>query len=222
MLITKKTERPVGFSTILADPPWPESGGGKSKRGADKHYKLMKVGDIVSLPVETIAAHNAHLWMWTTNNYLEPALRAMSAWGFRYVTNVVWGKFKDDKVQVGLGQYFRGSHELLLFGVRGRLPSQAPRGTKARAISTLQLHPRGAHSSKPEAFYDLIETVSPPARIELFARAPRLGWSSIGDSDALVAEDCIRGDVADGINHLAHDREELRSLTGSLDTGRIR
>ena len=30
------------YKTILADPPWPEHGGGKSKRGADRHYPLMK------------------------------------------------------------------------------------------------------------------------------------------------------------------------------------
>jgi N6-adenosine-specific RNA methylase IME4 len=220
MTISRKIERPVGFSTILADPPWPESDGGKCKRGADKHYELMKVGDIISLPVGTITASNAHLWLWTTNNYLEPALRAMSAWGFRYVTNVVWGKFKDDKVQVGLGQYFRGSHELLLFGVRGKLPSQAPRGTGARLISTLQLHPRSTHNAKPEEFYTLIETVSPGARVELFARKPRHGWTSVGDDPALFTEDCVRLPVDDGINELAHNRERMRLVTGSMETGR--
>ena len=30
--------RAPGYSTVLADPPWPESGGGKVKRGADRHY----------------------------------------------------------------------------------------------------------------------------------------------------------------------------------------
>ncbi len=40
-------ELPDGpYKTIIADPPWPESGGGKVKRGADKHYGLMKVKDI--------------------------------------------------------------------------------------------------------------------------------------------------------------------------------
>ena len=34
------------YKTIYADPPWLESGGGKIKRGADKHYSLMKTQDI--------------------------------------------------------------------------------------------------------------------------------------------------------------------------------
>ena len=39
------------YKTIYADPPWNEIGGGKIKRGADRHYKLMKTKDIVDLPV---------------------------------------------------------------------------------------------------------------------------------------------------------------------------
>jgi hypothetical protein len=33
------------FKTILIDPPWPEKGAGKIKRGADRHYSLLKVAD---------------------------------------------------------------------------------------------------------------------------------------------------------------------------------
>lgn len=40
--------------------------------------------------------------------------------------------------------------------------------------------PRGPHSAKPDAALDLIERTSPGPRVELFARAPRLGWDSWG------------------------------------------
>lgn len=40
--------------------------------------------------------------------------------------------------------------------------------------------PRGAHSAKPPAFLDMVERVSPGPYVELFARAPRLGWDSWG------------------------------------------
>lgn len=211
-LLTRSSEQPIGFSTVLADPPWPERGGGKSKRGADRHYELMNCADIISLPVATVCASNAHLWMWVTNNYLPQGLRAMEAWGFRYVTNVAWGKVKDGKVQLGLGQYTRGSHELLLFGVRGKLPSAAPQGTPALQISTLQLHERGRHSAKPEAIYGMVETISPPARLELFARGVRPGWFSVG-SEEVESESYLRADVGDAINELAHNRQWLASLT---------
>jgi hypothetical protein len=43
------------YGTILADPPWLERGGGKIKRGADRHYPLMKTRDICNLPVSELA-----------------------------------------------------------------------------------------------------------------------------------------------------------------------
>jgi N6-adenosine-specific RNA methylase IME4 len=39
---------------------------------------------------------------------------------------------------------------------------------------------RGPHSSKPPAFLDVVEQVSPGPYVELFARQPRLGWDSWG------------------------------------------
>jgi len=43
------------------------------------------------------------------------------------------------------------------------------------------LWPRGKHSAKPEAFLDIVESVSPAPRIELFARRNRLGWETWGN-----------------------------------------
>ena len=37
------------YKTIYADPAWSEVGGGKIKRGADKHYKTMKTKDIINM-----------------------------------------------------------------------------------------------------------------------------------------------------------------------------
>jgi N6-adenosine-specific RNA methylase IME4 len=67
------------YHTIYADPPWPERGGGKIKRGADRHYSLMTVKDIMTLPVANLAEDNCHLYLWTTNNYLPAALDVMKA-----------------------------------------------------------------------------------------------------------------------------------------------
>ena len=105
------------YSVILADPPWMERGGGKIKRGADRHYTLMKTKDIMALPVKDIAENNAHLYLWVTNNFLKSGLVIMEAWGFDYKTMITWVKDR-----IGLGQYFRGMTEHCLFGVRGFLP----------------------------------------------------------------------------------------------------
>lgn len=166
------------YQTILIDPPWNETGGGKIKRGADRHYPLMKTHDIIRTILNVdqwkgISDH-AHLYLWVTNNFLEDGLFLMKAIGFKYKTNIVWTKDR-----MGLGQYFRGQHEICLFGTKGTRPTQ-PR-TDDRSISSLVSAPRGKHSKKPEVFYDLIERRSHGPYLEMFARSKRIGWSSWGN-----------------------------------------
>ena len=160
------------YKCILADPPWLERGGGKIKRGADKHYPLLKTHEIIEtmLRAEVWTPDiNCHLWLWVTNNFLKDGLEVMKALGFRYVTNLVWVKDR-----VGLGQYLRGQHELLLFGVRGRLASES------RSTPSVIVAPRTKHSAKPEESFSVIESVSPGPRLEMFAREQRDGWDSFG------------------------------------------
>lgn len=163
------------YKTIYADPPWPEYGGGKIKRGADKHYGLMTVKQIMALPVPEICEENAHLYLWTTNNYLPAALEVMKAWGFTYKTIITWGKDK-----FGLGQYFRGQTEHCLLGVRGNLPYKVVDGKRQQG-RTLLLAPRREHSQKPDEMRQMIEKVSYEPYIELFAREHVNGWDCWGD-----------------------------------------
>jgi len=163
------------YRTIYADPPWPERGGGKIKRGADRHYSLMTVKEIMALPVANLAEDNCHLYLWATNNYLPAALEVMRAWGFTYKTAITWGKDK-----FGLGQYFRGQTEHCLFGVKGNLPYKVTDGKRQQGI-TLILAPRREHSRKPDEMRQMIEKVSYEPRIELFAREQVDGWDSWGN-----------------------------------------
>lgn len=168
------------FRTVVIDPPWLESGGGKCKRGADRHYPLMKwpaiVRTICTCPHWGELAENVHMYMWATNNHLCDALRVVEALGFRYVTNIVWTKDR-----VGLGQYFRGQHELLLFATRGKRPTE-PR-TEAKNIPSVICAPRRAHSQKPEEAFDMIERRSHGRYLEMFARARRgcVQWTEWGN-----------------------------------------
>lgn len=57
----------------------------------------------------------------------------------------------------------------------------ADRMKLARAGSSWFHWPRGEHSAKPEAFLDLVESVSPGPYLELFARRNRLGWDTWGN-----------------------------------------
>jgi N6-adenosine-specific RNA methylase IME4 len=168
------------FRTVVLDPPWLERGGGKSKRGADRHYPLMKWPEIVRsihlCPHWGELADNVHMYMWATNNHLCDALRVIEALGFRYVTNVVWMKDR-----VGLGQYFRGQHEILLFATRGKRPTE-PR-TEAKNIPSVIRAPRRAHSQKPDEAFDMIERRSRGPYLEMFARARRgdARWTEWGN-----------------------------------------
>ena len=158
------------YNIIYADPPWDEVGGGKIKRGANRHYNLMKTADIKAMPVANLADEKCWLFLWVTNNFLKDGLEVMEQWGFKYVTNLVWAKNS-----IGLGYYFRGQHELCLFGKKGQMKPNT------RSESTLVTAKKQKHSKKPEQFYEKIEALCDGTKLELFARNTRDGWDSWGN-----------------------------------------
>lgn len=175
------------FQTILMDPPWPEYGGGKSKRGADRYYKLMNPKKILQTINESgvfVPAKDCHLYVWVTNNYLPKGIWLIEELGFRYITCLTWVK-----PSYGTGQYFRGQTEQLLFGRRGDgLKLRRAARKNFVTLSTLIQAPRRVnatgktiHSAKPLAAYELIENASPTPRLDMFARSRRRGWNSWGD-----------------------------------------
>ena len=52
----------------------------------------MSLEEIKELPVGDVTAANAHLYLWVPNALLPEGLEVMQAWGFRYVSNVIWAK----------------------------------------------------------------------------------------------------------------------------------
>ena len=166
------------YQIIYADPPWNERGGGKIKRGADRHYPLMRTEDIFHLPVKNIADNNSHLYLWVTNNFLPIGLEVMYAWGFDYKTTITWVKDR-----FGLGQYYRGQTEHCLFGVRGMIPYKIIDGKRQQGTTVIHA-PRQKHSQKPIEMRQLIERVSDRegfSKIELFARQKIEGWDAWGN-----------------------------------------
>lgn len=176
------------YKTIVIDPPWFERGGGKSKRGADRHYQLLSTPAVIEAILRSplwSPARNSHLWLWATCNHLPDALDVMRALGYKYKTHMAWLKARYEADvngrpwwwslgRPGLGQYLRGVHELCLFGVRGRLAGNS------KKVPSACIAERRAHSQKPEEAFRMIEEVSPAPRAELFARGPRDGWTCWG------------------------------------------
>jgi len=162
------------------DPPWNETGGGKIRRGADKHYPLMKTKDIIKLlriVLKDSVEDNAHMYIWVTNNHFKDGFQIMEELGFKYKTCITWMKDR-----FGLGQYYRGLTEHCLFGVRGMVPYKTADGKRQQGVTGFTA-PRLKHSQKPIKMYELIEKVSSPPFVELFARNKREGWGSWGNEN---------------------------------------
>lgn len=171
------------YATIVADPPWAYSEGFNSSTNTpgrkpswtvhDKAlpYSSMSVEEITAIPVGQLAASDCRLFLWTTNKYLPDAFSVMDAWGFRYKQTLVWHKLDGN---MG-GSVAPNSAEFVLVGVKGNPPRLS------KASSAVLAHSQSkVHSEKPAMFSDLIESVSPPPYVELFARQPRLGWAHWG------------------------------------------
>lgn len=171
-----------GFATILADPPWRFSN--RTGKVAPEHrrldrYSTMSLDAIKALPVQEVAAKNAHLYLWVPNALLPEGLDVMQAWGFRYVSNIIWAKRRIDGGPDGrgVGFYFRNVTEVLLFGVRGSMRTLQPGRSQVNMIETRKRE----HSRKPDEQYDLINRCSPGPYLEMFARHPQPNWTVWGD-----------------------------------------
>lgn len=166
----------MSYRVLCADPPWPfgDKLPGKS-RGAEKNYKVMAMPDIANFALPPLEP-DAYLFMWRVSSQVEEAYKVCRAWGFVPKTEIVWLKrTATGKRWFGMGRHVRAEHETALVAVHGR-----PQRLLANVRSTFEAI-AGAHSAKPEAFYDLVEALAPGPYCELFARRQRPGWTCLGN-----------------------------------------
>lgn len=162
------------FQTIVIDPPWDwgDEGDVNQFGRAKPEYSTMPIEEIEKMPISKIADDNCHLYLWVTNRSLPKAFRLIEAWGFRYITCLTWVK-----PSIGMGNYFRGSTEQVLFAVKGTQP------LKRRDVGTHFEARRGeGHSAKPDEFYSLVESCSYGPYIDIFGRKERDGWIVWGEN----------------------------------------
>jgi len=191
------------YSVIVVDPPWSYgSDTGRPNRTAEAHYDTLgnagkevnrRTGAgveaiIEQTPVATLAADHAHLYLWTTNPKLPFAFRVMEAWGFVYKTTLTWVKTKRDGGVHGggMGWFFRGATEHVLFGVRGHkpIPSSLRRPNVVLAET-------GEHSEKPAEFYELLRGLYPPDErmIDVYARKAHDRFDAWGNEAPVTAQE---------------------------------
>lgn len=168
------------YKTIYADPPWrfdswSEKGEGRS---AVRHYPVMKLEDMKTLPVAGAAAADCALLMWAIYPMLPEALELIAAWGFTFKTVAfTWAKLnrRGQGHFMGGGYWTRANAEICLLATRG-----APQ-RKSKSVRQLIVSPVREHSRKPDEVYARIEGLAPGPYLELFARTTRSGWHSWGN-----------------------------------------
>lgn len=185
------------FRTLVVDVPW-DCDNDKLGRGAPQ-YALMTRDEALALPVAPWAEDDSHLYLWATNLNLPLAVDCMAAWGFQHKSVLTWVK-----PRFGLGSYFRGSTEHVLFGVRGQLM------TRSTSIATHFEAPVGEHSEKPEAFYEIVRAASYPPYGEAFQCTAR------DDFINLYAEK--HGDKAPAFPDVRDEQAFLDGLRNTADT----
>jgi N6-adenosine-specific RNA methylase IME4 len=158
------------FGCVYVDPPWIYNN--QSTRAAtSNHYDGLSVAELCDLPVHYLCAADAHLHLWTTNAFLRDCFTIFEAWGFEFKSSFVWVK-----PQMGIGNYWRNSHELMLTAVRG----DATRFNDHSMMSWCRVD-RGEHSAKPEQVREMIMRASKGPYLELFGRHRVPGWTVFGD-----------------------------------------
>jgi len=186
------------YQIIYCDPAWDYRDKAKAgKRGSSFKYDVMKLQDIMRLPVWNIADNNCVLFMWATAPLMQEALDVIKAWGFEYKTFAfVWTKRQktSSKYAVGMGNYSKSNAEYVLVATRGH--PKVINDTVKQIIDT----PRRKHSQKPDRVRtDIVKMYGDIPRIELFARTKVHGWDVWGNDPALsykTLDDTIDTDVS--------------------------
>ena len=73
------------FGSIVVDPPWAftfstrksEAGNNGWRGSTDRHYKNMTMSQLRDLPIQSIAADDSVLWLWSVNALLDNAIDLM-------------------------------------------------------------------------------------------------------------------------------------------------
>jgi N6-adenosine-specific RNA methylase IME4 len=150
---------------IVVDPSWSTPG------ALTLPYDVIDVDELKNLPIPRLAGQRRHLHLWTLpNSYHRIAYDIAEHWEFRVVSEFVWCKS-----QLGRGNYWRMSHEIMLTAVRGENDRFDDLGLRSWIEA-----PRGPHSGKPDIVREMIERASPGPWLEIFARKLTPGWFAFG------------------------------------------
>lgn len=180
------------YKTLMVDPPWaydddmPGPG-----RGSNSHYDTLHYGTVLGMApqIRKVTASSAHLYLWTTNSFMQEAMEIAEAWGFDQKTIITWVKVKDEprglpherdepveiEERIGMGHYLRNVTEHILFCAKGN------RSTSRNDVPNVFFAERDQHSAKPDKAYSLAKELSSEPMLDMFSRTKRAGWDVWGD-----------------------------------------
>jgi N6-adenosine-specific RNA methylase IME4 len=84
------------------------------------------------------------------------------------------------KDRIGLGQYYRGITEHCIFARKGMLPYKIQNNKRQQGVTGF-IEAKREHSRKPIKMREMIEKVSYPNYLEIFARESYNNWDRMGN-----------------------------------------
>ena len=172
------------YEIVYADPPWFYYGSQIKDAAAAKHYPLMSQEELAALPVRSIMAKRAALFLWCTGPRLNFAIELIESWGLHYRgVAYVWVKINRRGEPIrGQGvppTFTKPTTEFVLAATT--MPTGRPFPILDLGQAQVLFAPRSEHSRKPAIVREQIESLcGKRPRIELFARESASGWDAWG------------------------------------------